>query len=194
MKKKMRFFTAVFMTAVLAVGMTGCAGSGKNEVQQDVQAAGEESDVSEKEEGEVFCFSGTDVNGQEVDMAEIFSENKVTVVNLWASWCGPCVGELPELETFRGELESKGCSIVGLLIDGEDPQGLSDGLDIISDTGVSYLNVICPGEVQEELMVSAVPTTYFVDSSGKIMGDPVIGADPDAYRSRVDEIIAGLQE
>lgn len=153
-----------------------------------------DGDVKGKKSGagaSKLCFSGKDVNGNSVNTADIFAKNKVTVVNMWASWCGPCVGELPELDKMNKELEKKGCGVVGFLMDGEDPDGLEDALDILDDVGASYQNIICSESVGDEVGLEAYPTTFFVDSNGKILGNPIVGADPDQYRKTVDKLLSG---
>lgn len=142
--------------------------------------------------GSKLCYSGKDVNGKQVNTADIFAQNKVTLVNLWASWCGPCAGEIPELDEINGELQKKGCGVMGILTDGEDPDGLNDALDILDDAGATYTNVICSESLLEELGIEAFPTTFFVDSSGNILGEPVIGAYPDQYRETIDKLLSDM--
>ncbi len=142
-----------------------------------------------KEGSSGFCFSGKDMEGNPVNTADVFAKNKVTLVNMWASWCGPCVGEIPELQKMKSELEAKGCGIMGIMLDGEDPDGLEDGLDILQEANVTYLNVIGSDSMWEDFGMDAIPTTFFVDSNGKALGDPVVGADPDEYRKRIDQLL-----
>lgn len=135
-------------------------------------------------------FDSTDLEGNKVNSKDVFEKNKYTMVNIWASWCGPCIQELPELEKINKEFVSKGCGIVGLLIDGTDPTGLADAKDIIADTGVTYMNVIDNAEIADMLQVTGVPTTVFVDENGKIVGKTIVGVDPEAYK-RVMEGLLG---
>ncbi len=173
------------------------------EPAEDIVEATEETEASEEpEEAEEpeeviggrseFCFSGTDVNGNAVNTAEVFAKNKVTVVNIWASWCPPCVGEIPELDKMNKELSEKGCGVIGLLDDGEDPQGLEDAKDILQDVGATYLNMIFPYKISANVAFQAYPTTFFVDSNGKIIGEPVVGAAPDRYREMVDSLLSNM--
>ena len=176
------------------------------EPAEDTVEATEEPEVSEEPEeaeeaeepeeviggGSEFCFSGTDVNGNAVNTAEVFAKNKVTVVNIWASWCPPCVGEIPELDKMNKELSEKGCGVIGLLDDGEDPQGLEDAKDILQDVGATYLNMIFPYKISANVAFQAYPTTFFVDSNGTIIGEPVVGAAPDRYREMVDTLLSNM--
>ena len=139
-----------------------------------------------------LCFTGKDVNGRSVNTADVFAKNRITMVNMWASWCGPCAGEIPELDRMNKELKKKGCEVVGFLTDGEDPNALSDAKDILDDAGASYLNVVCSMSLTDEVGLEAFPTTYFVDSNGKILGEPVVGAHPDQYQQTLDKLLSDM--
>ena len=171
----------------------------ETEVSEEPEVSEEAEEAEEAEEpeeviggGSEFCFSGTDVNGNAVNTAEVFAKNKVTVVNIWASWCPPCVGEIPELDKMNKELSEKGCGVIGLLYDGEDPQGLEDAKDILQDVGATYLNMIFPYKISANVAFQAYPTTFFVDSNGTIIGEPVVGAAPDRYREMVDTLLSNM--
>ena len=147
--------------------------------------------VSGASGGSAAAFETTDLNGSPVNTLDLFKAHKYTMINVWASWCGPCVRELPELETLRAELEAQDCGIIGILIDGNTGSGLADGKDILADTGVTYVNLIPTDEITAFFRASSVPTTYFADSTGTIVGEPIVGADPDGYRARIKELLGG---
>ena len=168
--------------------------AGQEEVEQEDagQEETEKEDAGAEGAASELCFSGKDVNGEPVNTAEVFAKNRITVVNMWASWCPPCAAEIPELEVINNELKEKDCEVVGILLDGEDPEGLRDAKEILEDAGVSYLNVIGSDSMWDTLGMDAIPTTFFVDSAGKILGDPIVGADPDGYRQTVDELLSKM--
>ena len=91
---------------------------------------------------------------------------------------------------MNSELKEKGCGVIGFLADGEDPEGLSDAKDTLKDLGVTYTNVVFPESIQEKIGLTAYPTTYFVNSKGEVMSDPVVGADPDSYSEIVNLILS----
>ena len=66
---------------------------------------------------------------------------------------------------------------------------LQDAQDIISDTGVGYINLRAWEGFTDSLSCVGTPTTYFVDSNGKILGDPILGARVSEYESRLDEYL-----
>ena len=134
-------------------------------------------------------FSTTDVYGESVTSEALFSANKYTMVNCWTSWCPPCIGELSELEELSKKFAEKGCGLVGLLYDGKDPSGLADALEILAEKGVSYPNIVLWEGVDELLQIQAVPTSFFVDAEGHIVGEFIIGADPAGYEAMLDQLL-----
>ena len=78
-------------------------------------------------------FVGKDLDGNDVTSDELFSGSAVTVVNFWFTTCGPCVGELGELEALSKELAEKGGSLIGInsfTLDG-DEAAISDAKDVL---------------------------------------------------------------
>ena len=164
-----------------APAAAGTAEAGAKEPAAETAAA--------KVQAPVFDFETVDVNGAPVKTLDIFKENEITMVNIWASWCGPCVGEIPELEEMNGRLKEKNCAIIGVLTDGDDPQGLKDGLAIMQENGVTYTNIVYTQEMDDLLHVQAVPTTIFVDREGKILGKPILGAAVNQYEPVIDAFL-----
>ena len=126
-------------------------------------------------------FEGKDLDGNEVKSDELFSANAVTVVNFWFTTCGPCVGELGELDALNKELAEKGGSLIGVntfTLDG-DEAAISDAKDVLAKKGATYQNVYFDSDSEAGKFTAnifAYPTTYVVDRSGNIVGDPVVGA------------------
>ena len=65
------------------------------------------------------------------------------------------------------------------------------GREIRDETGVTYPILIPTARMKEQLIAKGYPTTFFVDSNGIVVGDPVIGMHPDEYRERMEELLAG---
>lgn len=137
-----------------------------------------------------LSFETTDVNGNKVTSEELFAANKVTMVNIWASWCGPCVNEMPELEELNREFAGMDCGIIGILADAYEDTGLEDGKDVIKDTGVTYPVILPWDSFGNDLYYNAYPTTYFVDSEGNILDvEPVVGAYVSKYKQVIEEAL-----
>ena len=126
-------------------------------------------------------FEGKDLDGNEVKSDELFSANAVTVVNFWFTTCSPCVGELGELDALNKELADKGGALIGVnafTLDG-DETAISDAKDVLAKKGATYQNVYFDSDGEAGKFTTnifAYPTTYVVDRSGNIVGEPIVGA------------------
>ena len=126
-------------------------------------------------------FEGKDLDGNTVKSDELFSGNAVTVVNFWFTTCNPCVGELAELDALNKELAEKGGSLIGVntfTLDG-DEAAISEAKDVLAKKGATYQNVYFDSDGEAGKFTTnifAYPTTYVVDRSGNIVGEPIVGA------------------
>ena len=127
------------------------------------------------------AFEGKDLDGNSVKSDELFSGNTVTVVNFWFTTCNPCVGELAELDALNKELAEKGGSLIGVntfTLDG-DEAAISEAKDVLAKKGATYQNVYFDSDGEAGKFTTnifAYPTTYVVDRSGNIVGEPIVGA------------------
>ncbi len=127
------------------------------------------------------AFEGKDLDGNPVKSDELFSANAVTVVNFWFTTCNPCVGELSELDALNKELAKKGGALIGVntfTLDGDEAV-ISEAKDVLAKKGATYQNVYFDSDGEAGKFTTnifAYPTTYVVDRSGNIVGEPIVGA------------------
>ena len=146
------------------------------------------------------AFEGKDLDGNPVKSDDLFSGNAVTVVNFWFTTCNPCVGELSELDALNKELAKKGGALIGVntfTLDG-DEAAISEAKDVLAKKGVTYQNVYFASDGEAGKFTTnifAYPTTYVVDRSGNIVGDPIVGAitekkQAETLQKLIDQAIA----
>lgn len=146
------------------------------------------------------AFEGKDLDGNTVKSDELFSGNTVTVVNFWFTTCNPCVGELSELDALNKELAKKGGALIGVntfTLDG-DEAAISEAKDVLAKKGVTYQNVYFASDGEAGKFTTnifAYPTTYVVDRSGNIVGEPIVGAvtgktQAEALQAQIDKALA----
>ena len=146
------------------------------------------------------AFEGKDLDGNTVKSDELFSGNAVTVVNFWFTTCNPCVGELAELDALNKELAEKGGALIGVntfTLDG-DEAAISEAKDVLAKKGATYQNVYFDSDGEAGKFTTnifAYPTTYVVDRSGNIVGDPIVGAiteksQAQALQTLIDQALA----
>ena len=136
-----------------------------------------------KNNSAAYSFASQDLDGNKIS-SELFADNKITMINIWGTFCGPCIREMPSLAKLSEENKSKGVEIIGIPIDIVDDWGKldanakSDALMIIKQTGVKYKNVVPTIEMFQTFLrgIQAVPTTIFVDKNGKQIGQAYLGA------------------
>ena len=146
------------------------------------------------------AFEGKDLDGNTVKSSDLFSGNAVTVVNFWFTTCGPCVGELGDLDALNKELSGKGGALIGInafTLDGNEA-AISEAKDVLTQSGATYQNVYFDSGSEAGKFVEniyAYPTTYVVNRSGRIVGDPIVGAitskaQADALQAQIDKALA----
>ena len=146
------------------------------------------------------AFEGKDLDGNPVKSDELFSANAVTVVNFWFTTCNPCVGELAELDALNKELAQKGGALIGVntfTLDGNEA-AISEAKDVLSKKGATYRNVYFDSDSEAGKFTAnifAYPTTYVVDRSGNIVGEPIVGAvtekkQAETLQKLIDRVLA----
>lgn len=139
---------------------------------------------------EVKCVDGSTID------SEFIKSHDLTVLNVWATYCNPCIEEMPILEKISKE-DPDHVAIVGLLLDIYNSDGtvdeaqLSLAKDIIAQTGATYPTIIADDTLKEEILdsVKAVPMTYFLDSKGNIIGKALGGMNEEKWKSKISEYL-----
>ena len=191
MKKRMKKISALCLAGILCFGLWACSSS-------EDSSSSDSSGTTKQETSEngfpvnMPEFSTTDMDGNKVTN-DTFADYDLTVVNFWATYCNPCIDELPELAEWKKELPDN-VNLIGLLVDvdekGSDQYKLAE--KIIKETGADYQHLIATEEFDDMISnLVGVPTTFFVDSTGKIIGEPFAGADVNAYKQTVEDYLNG---
>ena len=149
---------------------------------------GESEDV--KEQGQ---FSSVDLDGNLVTQ-EIFADSKLTVVNVWATYCGPCINEMPYLGELAGEYDSSEVQIIGIPSDVVNQEYLDYAKSLVEQTGADYVHILPTEDVYNWGLynIQYVPTTFFVNSDGEIM-DTVVGSmSKEDWKILIDDKLASM--
>lgn len=150
--------------------------------------------------GESISFSTTDLDGNQIT-SDIFADKKITLVNIWGSFCQPCMEELPDLQKISEDMENQGVAIIGILGDAMDSDGNRDedvielGKMVLEENNVTYLNLAMNRELKEAFPTQTYPTSILIDSNGTVIGEVVYGSrKADEYRKIIKDALAGLSE
>lgn len=141
-----------------------------------------------------ITFEAIDMDGNTVTSA-IFSDSRLTMLNVWATYCGPCLNEMPDLGELAQEYDPEDFQLLGIVSDVmevSDSDVISNAQKLISQTGAAYPHLYFNVSLYNALLndVMAVPTTFFFDQDGTLI-DTVVGS-----RSKAEwkEYIDGLLE
>lgn len=154
----------------------------ENNVDESESETETENEADEEEENvaliDLSDFSSVDIEGNTVD-SSIF-KNKTTLINVWGTFCNPCIVEMPDLEKLHQNYKDDNFQVVGIIGDTytKSEENISAAENIIEKLGISYTNIIPNDELMEEVMMKMqfFPTTFLVDEEGKIIGEFVFGA------------------
>ena len=191
----------LLLTVVLALCLTACGGQETTQPEttqpQTTQTEGETTQSADTAQpGILSVFTAQDLQGNGVNQ-EILAGKKLTMVNVWATFCGPCINEMPDLGALAQEYADKGVQIVGLLSDANASDGsvsasqVELAQEIVDATGANYLHII-PGTDMMGLLyqITSVPTTFFVDETGKQVGTAYVGSrDKDAWAAIIAQLL-----
>ena len=192
--KTMRIIAALAAMTLLLLSAAGCvAGGGGNTAATSVTAVPGGT-------GLLSSFTAKDLDGSTVDQT-ILAGKKLNVINVWATFCGPCIREMPELASVSNDYAEKGVQIVGVVVDtvdgnwGRIEKNVSEAKAIVSETASPYTHLIPSKELSAVCGVQYVPTTFFVDAEGREVAPAVVGSRSGAeWASLIDEILEGLGE
>lgn len=162
------------MIVLALVGLLTACGS---------QEAGQDDGDTAQSQGVLSGFTAQDLEGNDVDDS-IFDDYDVTMVNVWGTFCTPCIQEMPDLGALAEKYADQGLQIVGLVSDATDYQGgypeetVALAQEIVDETGADYLHLLPSQDLLNRVLssIQVVPTTFFVDREGNQLGGIVTGA------------------
>lgn len=183
----------------LSLALTGC---GSQDTVQDKSQSNEEVQVQDSaSNGLLTKFNATDLQGNAVN-EEMLLGHKLTMVNVWATFCNPCIEEMPDLGALSQEYADKGVQIVGMVSDvmasdgSVDQEQVALAQEIVDSTGASYAHII-PGEDLYNILyqITSVPTTFFVDEHGNQVGKAYLGSrDKESWKVIIAKMLEEVEQ
>lgn len=151
-----------------------------------------------------MVFEAQDMEGNTVT-SDIFGQSRLTMINVWATYCNPCLSEMPELGELAGEYDEGDFRLIGVISDvPEMTEGMVDAdkvekaievaKSLIERTGADYTHLLLNASLFNALLtdVTAVPTTFFVDEEGRVLGEVVGARDKESWKKMIDALLEEL--
>lgn len=185
----MKKILVLIFCIVLAFGLMACGDQGDvNDEAQEPSAEEEANTDAAEPSGDLFTFSTETFEGEAFSSEDV-KDAKLVMVNLWEPWCGPCVGEMPDLEKVYEEFKDDGFVILGVFTDTTMDE---DAAQILKDAGITYPILRATNEFAV-FQTNYVPTTVFLTGEGKRISDePIIGAQSyETWHSAVKGLLEG---
>ena len=133
-------------------------------------------------------FTSLDLEGNSVT-EKIFGEKKLTVLNIWATYCEPCLIEMPALAAWAKELPDS-VQVVGIVsdvVDSFDQAGIQEAQKLTSESGVEFTNILANSDFSDFLSeIPDIPSTYIVDKNGRILSGPIAGSRVSAFQRALE--------
>ncbi|MDD3167908.1 MAG: TlpA disulfide reductase family protein [Eubacteriales bacterium] len=203
-------YRVVLVLLLCLILMAGCSTeSGVPDQEQDgiqidemPQDPEEQLNDEEPESIGLINFQTQDIYGNPVSQ-DIFREYSLTLVNVWGTFCGPCLDEMPDLGKLQKEYEPKGVNIVGIVVDVQDEnmeiveEQRELAGEIASGTGADYTHLLVSEEMIKAVLnrFDAIPASFFVDSDGNIVSEFYIGSrDKKAWADLIDKTLESLKQ
>lgn len=182
----MKPWKLIIVLCILTLCLAGCAGSNRTDSQNKEQSGSGNPLAGQT----IKAFQTQNLEGNKVT-EDIFKDYDLTMINIWGTFCGPCVEEMPEIGKLRADYAEQGINIIGIVVD----QDAEAAREILENSGAGHQNLL-PDEVLKQQVVSAfdyVPVTIFVDEQGCVMDEIVSGSnDYEGYKAVIEQIRSRL--
>lgn len=205
MKKHIVLTILILSFGILVFGLTACSNEGGAIDDQSINAI--EYDVSwidlismPEETGNsqgLENFNTLDLYGNIVDQS-IFADYEITVVDVWGTYCNPCINAMPTLAKIHDEYQDQGVNVIGLIIDVQNgdftpkKDYILKAMEITDMTGANFTHILLSENLLYSVVkdISAVPASFIVDNKGNLLSEIAYGGhSEEQWRELLDAYI-----
>ncbi|MBQ8280080.1 MAG: TlpA family protein disulfide reductase [Roseburia sp.] len=177
------------------IGAFDNGGDASTQQTTNSESAGTEEAGTESTEQQAYVFefeNAVTVAGDTMSSG-VFANSKLTMVNVWATFCNPCISEMPDLGEIATAYDASEFQLIGIVADAMegDEAMLEEAKAIIDETGANYPHLLLNEELYVNLVGASdsVPTTYFFNQSGELLGYLKGAQSKDAWTQIIDSLL-----
>lgn len=205
----------LFLLSLVGLLLTGCgqsttqpnnSGTGsvstesanKTGTTNPFTADSDSTEFAEEQEPYVLTFEAATIDGEEIT-SDIFADSKLTMINIWATYCNPCLMEMSDLGEIATEYDKAEFQMVGIISDvtaESDDADITVAKDLIEDTKAgTYPHLLLNQSLYYNLVgaTDSVPTTFFVNQKGELLGYLVGSQSKDTWVAIIEDLLSEME-
>lgn len=176
-----------FLAVLLALGLAGCGGGGGSDLGSASDTPCREALIGPGEPAPELTLVGPEGGDSRVALSEI-AGGRVTLVDVWATWCAPCIAAMPHLEEMQEKYGAHGFTVVGIMSDGNATRR---GPEWVAEKDLNYPTLFddnSEGLICQWGPFGGYPTLFLLDRDGTVV-DVFTGGDIERVERRVEELV-----
>lgn len=198
MKKRLLYI--MLLTGLL---LTGCGTQNENTQLPDLEIEskeetqiGQQPEENEKEKY-ILTFEAITTEGEAIT-SDCLKDSKLTMINVWATYCNPCLAEMPDLGEIATSYDKAKFQILGIVSDvmeGDSEKNLNYAKELIEETGADYPHMLLNQSLYGTLVggIEGVPTSFFVTEEGEVLGYVLGARSKEDWEALINELLSALE-
>ena len=184
----MKYKLLILLLSLLC--LVGCGPAKDNDTSETATTT---ENAKETEEPYVLTFTAPTIDGAEIT-SDILSESKLTMINVWATYCNPCLSEMPDLGQIAASYDKADFQLIGIVSDVSDASSEKDvqnAKNLIDKTQANYPHLLLNESLYMNLVggVDSVPTTFFVNNKSEVLGYVIGARNKESWEAIIDELL-----
>ena len=190
---KYRLFTILIAGAFL---LTGCGSNDSSDNTSEASVTNDQTSTATTEnQPYILTFEASTSDGEALT-SDIFADAKLTMINVWATYCNPCLAEMPDLGELAAEYDKADFQMLGIIsdvVDTSDEKTISEAKELIEETGATtYPHLLLNQSLYNNLVgaVDGVPTTFFFNQASELLGYVVGAQSKETWEGIINDLLA----
>ena len=165
-----------FMMAMMALALFACKGNKATNTETEEDAISNNEQASEDAKKLDFALALQD--GTQMNVLEEVKKHKVTILDFWASWCGPCCAEMPDMVNIYKKYQEKGLGMIGISLD----QDYDEWTTAIGELGITWPSLLdTDGSISDRFGIQYIPYTVVASKKGEILKTNLHGEELEQF-------------